>query len=228
MPLDRDYVQRVMHAWANRVNSGDTLITFNWDPLHEMILWNAQKWHYQDGYGFRVPSRAPEALSSVLTLKLHGSCNWALRHRGDRHPSIEYIAELFPGASDGDTDMPLGASADHGESLILPSYLKAPTQTPSLHTVWAQAADVLRHAENVIVLGYSLPLADVPTRAMVSLALNHNKNLGTIRVVLGYPQDESTLGAYERWEDFCAVVSKGVERVYKTFEDFVLGDSSES
>ena len=124
--------------------------------------------------------------------------------------------------------MPLDASADYGESLILPSYLKDPTQTPSLHTVWAQAADVLRHAHKVIVLGYSLPLGDTPTRTMMSLSLTQNKNLGTIKVVLGDLQDESTWGAYERWEDFCAVVGKGVERVYKTFEDFVLGESLRS
>ena len=220
LTLDRDYVRDVIWGWAEQVSPGDTIVTFNWDPLHEMILWRSHKWHYRDGYGLKV-DRTPEVQSSVLILKLHGSCNWALRHPNDPKPCVEYVPDLFTEAGNNcETNLPLGASADHGESLVLPSYLKDPTQKPALLPVWEKAACTLQSAESVIALGYSLPTADIPTRTMMTLALKRNSRLDALKVVLGCDRGAA---AYARWADFCAAVGKRVQPVYKTFEDFVLG-----
>src|SRR5881227_510145 len=40
----------VLQKWTGLLHDGDTLITFNWDVLHESALWRAGKWHYADGY----------------------------------------------------------------------------------------------------------------------------------------------------------------------------------
>ncbi|MGH7350959.1 MAG: hypothetical protein ACREJJ_01145, partial [Candidatus Methylomirabilales bacterium] len=80
------------------------------------------------------------------------------------------------------------------------------------------AAYALQSAAKVIVLGYSLPPADAPTRTMMSIALKRNNKLDTVKVVLG-----SDWAAFTRWADFSTAVGKRLEPVYTTFEDFTLG-----
>jgi hypothetical protein len=47
-----DPAAMVLDKWASRLHEGDTIVTFNWDLLHEAALWRREKWHYADGYGF--------------------------------------------------------------------------------------------------------------------------------------------------------------------------------
>jgi hypothetical protein len=70
-------------AWVEHLNPGDTLITFNWDLLQEILLRKAEKWFYEDGYGLQTTPEKPLNPTPITILKLHGSCNWALRHRDD-------------------------------------------------------------------------------------------------------------------------------------------------
>src|SRR5216683_1122216 len=49
--LDRELVLSALKNWTELLKPGDTIITFNWDILHESALW-PRKWHYDDGYGF--------------------------------------------------------------------------------------------------------------------------------------------------------------------------------
>ncbi len=217
--LYRDHVRKVIDAWAARLVPGDTIITFNWDLLHEMILSDFNKWNYHDGYGFHDPG-VTVPRSQTLILKLHGSCNWAPRNSQDPKPFVQYAAQFFPSLSGLDLDesgLPLGVGADHGEALILPSYLKSPADHTVLLHIWARAAQALRDAAKVTVLGYSLPPADGPTRTMVSLALQDNKYLDAVEVVVG-GDDE----AHKRWIDFCNVSGKHTKCFAQTFEEFVL------
>ena len=93
-PLNRRKFLDVIQAWANLVNGGDTIITFNWDLLHEMILFKSEKWDHGKGYGFQFrPARAIQ--SRVIVLKLHGACNWALRST-DEKPFVDYADQFFP------------------------------------------------------------------------------------------------------------------------------------
>ena len=45
-------VRKVSEAWARLVRPGDVIITFNWDILHEVILWPSGLWSYRDGYRY--------------------------------------------------------------------------------------------------------------------------------------------------------------------------------
>ncbi|HYA01591.1 MAG TPA: hypothetical protein VEI04_00575 [Syntrophobacteria bacterium] len=73
-------------AWTDLVSPGDILITFNWDLVSEVLLCRANKWSYRDGYGIRIALSGLSGESPVKILKLHGSCNWALRDPED--PSL--------------------------------------------------------------------------------------------------------------------------------------------
>jgi hypothetical protein len=211
----------VMDAWAKILNEGDVIVTFNWDLVHEMILAKAGKWWYATGYGFTV-SEPQKSQSPVTILKLHGSCNWSMRHPRDPNPHLEYVEEFFNGDCpwvDLDSTSRLETSADYGYSLIQPSYLKDPSGKPALLPIWAQAANAITTAKKVTVLGYSLPLADSPTRTLLSSALSRNQSLKELEIVLG---DTAEDPGYRHWRDFCSSVGKIARPTYKTFEKFVL------
>lgn len=214
-------LQKVMKAWAEQIRPRDVLITFNWDVLHEMILWKARKWDWQGGYGFYVGQDLQD-WSAVKILKLHGSCNWSLRGGKDSMLRLDYTDLYFRKCGEVNHEempVPLGSSSDFGDSLVLPSYLKAPWERPVLLPIWQQASEAIKTAEKVIVIGYSLPAADTPTRTMLSLALKHNESLRTVSVVL--PKPDSKDDAHAQWRDFCFSVGKSVQPICKTFEDYV-------
>ncbi len=204
-------------AWTARVDPGDTLITFNWDVLQEILLWKAKKWSYEDGYGIQTTPEKPLNPSLTTVLKLHGSCNWALSHQQDQSPRID-DADVFFGALKHDMQEPprLGSTSDYGTSLIVPSYLKDPSQINILRSVWKTAAYVLRKAETLVVLGYSLPNADVHAQNLFSEMVDYNKTLKSITLVLGR-DDES----YSRWEALFGDYRKACKRVRLKFEEFV-------
>jgi hypothetical protein len=216
-------LQKVMKAWAERVCPGDIVVTFNWDVLHEMILWKARKWDWRDGYGFSV-GHDPKNWSAVKILKLHGSCNWSLQGQKDSTLNLDHTDFYFQTCGEVNAEeisIPLGSSSDFGHSLIVPSYLKAPWEKPVLLSIWQQASEAIKTAEKIIVIGYSLPPADAPTRTMLSLALKHNESLRTVSVVL--PNPDSKDDAHARWRDFCSSVGKSVQPIDKKFEEYVLG-----
>jgi hypothetical protein len=121
----RDPAIVVLDKWASRVHEGDTIVTFNWDLLHEAALWRREKWHYADGYGFVCGDAPSGCRSGVKVLKLHGSVNWGQRDEQDCEPAIEYKADFFHSACDGDGIYLRGAGQwNEGRYLIIPSYLK--------------------------------------------------------------------------------------------------------
>lgn len=214
---DSDIVMDVIHAWTNRVQPGDSIITFNWDVLNEMMLWKGGKWHYHDGYGAILNTEAQEA-SAVRILKLHGSINWALR--GDQIYLDDRSSHFFGGIPDM---LPVGATSYYGESLIIPSYLKNPRREgQGLDEIWTGAENALKHATQVIVIGYSLPYADYHAREMIARSLSQNNNVASIQVVLVYDQN-----AFERWEELGSKVGKHIQRIARTFQDFITGKCSE-
>jgi len=97
-----DATARVLDRWASQLREGDTIVTFNWDLLHEAALWRQEKWHYADGYGFTSCDATSGGRSVVKTLKLHGSVNWGQRDEQDCEPAIEYKAQFFRGAREED------------------------------------------------------------------------------------------------------------------------------
>ena len=120
-----DVRNRVLEAWAQRFEEGDTILTFNWDILHEAALWRAKKWHYADGYGFPCSDAPRQSRSSVRVLKLHGSVNWAQGEAQDCTPAIEHKADFFVGGRDAHEIYLTGAGTwNEGRHLIIPTYLK--------------------------------------------------------------------------------------------------------
>lgn len=211
-------IEKVLKDWATVPVAGDTLITFNWDLLHEYALWTAKKWHYADGYGFPCED-APKGIHSPVTiLKLHGSVNWAQRDEMDVCPSIEHKADFFPfSIDDHDIYMKAAGQWNEGRNLITPSYLKDLTSNRLLLTLWNQAYDALSAATGVTVIGFQLHPADAPARQLIGSALLRNKNVSTVLVVS--PSDGT-----DNWDSFCLSIGKIRKKIRMKFEDWVTGE----
>lgn len=161
------------------IQDDDVIITFNYDTLAERFLLGFGKWCPGDGYGFR-PNLERESLrasiskptSTVKILKLHGSVGW---HSGGYFPRDEVTLtnSLLVGFGLMDDT---GSNWDDASNpaLLAPSFVKT-FKHMELYNLWSQAAQALRDAEDVVIIGYSLPEADGAAVALVTGALRHRK-----------------------------------------------------
>lgn len=221
------------------VRAGDVIITFNYDVSLERELRAAKKWEIRDGYGFQI--ELPDLpRSPVKILKLHGSTNWidslfggarggdigafdpAVGALGIRPVIVpkEFESLGYPSARDPRFK---GGGADRSGSLVLPSrkkkyYLATSVNHRERETfwdmLWGQAEAALGQADEITVIGYSLPAADGRARKLVlkgsnrnaALAIccgSQNKRLNDEFALEGFPRDTIST-SFERFEDFLA------------------------
>lgn len=145
-----------------------TVITFNYDLLLEQIL---------DDIGLRFDHGAPGTIEfddddrrrrlrrsgpHLQVLKLHGSANWGVcrgcRKAGEYVDLVVSFEKPYPAVRRktcpwcGDRFL---------ESGIIPPILGKAGESRHMEPVWLSARKALRRARQVVVIGYSLPVADV-------------------------------------------------------------------
>lgn len=192
-------------------------VTFNYDLSIERSLQAAGLWHVNDGYGFRL---APQGASSpVRVLKLHGSTNWrgllfgggtgfltAGNSLGQRpvlcsRPDFEYLG--FPDFID-----PLVGqlpSAVTITAMIMPILKKAFFKETTFgqewqafwDMLWGQAGKALDAADEIVLIGYSMPEANERTRAL--LLDNPNKGARVTICAHFFLKECSATGALLRY-----------------------------
>jgi hypothetical protein len=150
------------------------VLTFNYDAALDWAI--TREWLMRGGrskavfYGLEGGSAPPE---SITLLKLHGSVNWfACDGAGthDEHVAEWPISEALQHANqsrgvhawDVLYSMDFSAFKDHSVSapLIVPPTWSKGEYYRQLGKVWSHAAQELGEAENIIVIGYSLPRSD--------------------------------------------------------------------
>ncbi len=132
----------------------------------------------------------------VTVLKLHGSLNWVVRTRNQdpavstlfprRDPTIMLTRRRFPKDS-----VHLHMGAGRGRKrwylwpiIVPPIYEKSRiTGMPALLTMWERARDAISTAERVVLVGYSLPEADVGAVQMMRRAFLTNNHLNVVDCV---------------------------------------------
>ena len=172
-----------LKQFGRKLSPGDVVVTFNFDSCLERVLLEQGDWSPQDGYGFtrefrRSPTDASPVSfcpSRVKVLHLHGSVGWC-RDRTtspdgkgyfdvDWDDAIWLGPELFQGfgidAVDAPRSVPSGTLRESMDLIIYPSFVKNYARGRVFADLWRQAADALKAAEGVTVIGYSLPGADV-------------------------------------------------------------------
>ena len=183
------------------IRSDDTVITFNYDDSLERELTRAGKWDVSRGYGFALGTG--EKSSSVLVVKPHGSINWLASLFGGRtsgaaqvdagmtigHQPVIHKADLeFLGYKDFEGHVYPGGGAL--VSLILPGHIKEFFYRTSLgdewkfffDSLWAQAETSLKHADKLVICGYSM--LPVDKRACDMILTGPRKNI-EVEIICG-------------------------------------------
>jgi hypothetical protein len=166
---------------ARVLRQGDVVITFNYDLGVERALRAAEMWNIRTGYGFSIEGGEP---SPVEVLKLHGSTNWRAllfggmtgffagggNSLGNRpvlffRPDFEYLGYF-------DFVDPRCARLESAASLpamIMPALPKTFhfATTYGEDGLWWRGERAIENADEVAVIGYSLPIADERARAML-------------------------------------------------------------
>jgi hypothetical protein len=197
-----------------------SFLTFNYDVCLDYALYF---YGFQPDYclnGGPIPGKTP-------LLKLHGSINWGIT--GEERIAAWSLADVhFQRAFMGDMKHVL---FDLGSKLGVPKYpaekLKGPPVIvpPSwnknsyhgqLSSVWAQAARAFGTAENIFVVGYSLPVTDSFFRYLYALGSEGKARIKNFVVV--NPDTTSE-------QRFRELIGRGIENRYsfipRTFENAV-------
>lgn len=174
-PRNSDKYRKFFNSY---VQDQDVIITFNYDTLAERFLLESGKWGPVDGYGFK-PNLEPELrasiskpASTVKILKLHGSVGWL---SGGHLPKnkITLSNRLLEGF-----DLVALTNRDRDDLsnpvMLAPSFVKM-FEHPEFYELWSKASQALCIAEDVVVIGYSLPEADGAAVALVAGALRDRK-----------------------------------------------------
>ena len=150
-----------------RLKSGCTVITFNYDMVIEESFAKANLWNPRDGFGLKVSGISHEwskrwyekdlgnrkARSRVTLLKLHGSLGWVqYANHQIRIKNRPYVVRK------GITD----------KISILPPGWNKPIDKNPYRELWRKARLKLESCKSLLILGYSLPETDLLARALFS------------------------------------------------------------
>ncbi len=210
---DINRFREVSERWAKLINPGDVILTFNWDILHEIVLWRSGLWGYKDGYGFLCGEQGlRDDPTKVLMLKLHGSVSWVQEDPSDPIMEIANVADFFIGADRNSRSHFSQAQTDSGRKLVLPTYLKDISSNTVLLDLWTRAHQFIAQAKELLVVGYSLNPVDHPARLLFGTALSENTPLPRVTVV----SPDTTA-----WGSFLKQLKKEVVPIRKKFEEWV-------
>ena len=161
--------QELLETFGRKFVSPDTtIITFNYDLVIDQYLFHNHVWFPHDGYGFeaRVPPTTVDdgITSEIKLLKLHGSLNWKKDYFMGSFDFSWWDDEgriFFPNYIDNLKPPLVVYQGSHGgaQAWMLPSWIKQ-VEIKEYMNVWQQAAFALDRADEVILVGYSLPEQD--------------------------------------------------------------------
>lgn len=178
-------------AIAGRLYVGDVVISLNYDCVMDEALSTHAGFRFdpeRGGYGIPVASGAARwrrsgkgkrAQGSIELLKLHGSLNW----RGPAVP-LHLRADPYQPVANG---------------VIAPPLTNKPVTSSPLDEVWRRARTIVGRMRRLVLVGYSMPLADGLVRAL--LATDLSSYLEDILIV------DPSEGTLERHADFFARVA---------------------
>lgn len=216
------------------LKAGDTVINFNYDLLVDDGLFKTKKWNpyvglenSRCGYGFGVSSllqgfkKKPlkeknMSVSEIKYFKLHGSINW-VKVYGE---NIEINWGLFnpEGISRG------GNHGQRDNFIITPSFLKTFEEMP-IKMIWKYAQKSLSEAEEIYIIGYSFPKADILAR---QLLMHVNESLKKIIVI---DPLTDTYSKADKREDIISMLSwttdshfwaNKIKIIEEQFKDYVM------
>jgi len=159
-------------ALVKLINSGDTIINFNYDCLiDDALLHFCPYWHPVTGHGFKFddifggahPKKAKIVPSQVLLLKPHGSVTFRYKVTNDKATLIRLI-----GLTKGIQPLPMPMIDGWEPFIVAPSTSKL-GHSGYMKNVLSLAKRKIQRAKNVIVIGYSFPRNDIHIRRVIKV-----------------------------------------------------------
>jgi hypothetical protein len=204
----------LLRRFGERVLPGDAVVTFNYDASLERVLLEQGKWNPCDRYGLgtirlvargSAAQRLPSASSAVPVFHLHGSFGWytnfspSSASRTRISLSTDFLDGLDIGAEDVTwKNNDASSNPSHVDPIVIyPSFFKDYDdwkQYGAIPELWRLAADALRAADHIYVVGYSLPPGDSAAltflvtncdRKRVTIINNHKSTCIRLRQLLG-------------------------------------------
>lgn len=146
------------------------ILTFNYDIcIDRAVLCSG----FKIDYGLSEPK---EEYNSIPILKLHGSLNWSssrndneiipwyLEDYHNSHQSISLLSTEFCALPIGSQLTEMNNNTTYktvtGEPFIVPPTWNKQESHRNISKVWSRAASELSDAENIMVIGYSMPPTD--------------------------------------------------------------------
>lgn len=188
-----------------------SFITFNYDTCLELAL---DLLDLGIDYGLSEPFLDDLANSyqvRIPVLKLHGSMNWATCPKCEKIVPTEINPWRRAGRIallDQGRELPLhlgtriagnahrcGTPLDPLPFLVPPTWNKY-SSTGGLQEVWKRAAKELGSAENIVVVGYSLPVTDMFFKYLFALGIESGTHLERFILING-PDGASTVGRFQ-------------------------------
>lgn len=118
------------------------------------------------------PYRHTSSIDLQLNSQIHGlTLSYAKNFRANKHRC--------------------GAALEQLPFIVPPTWNKSSSTTPSLQNVWMRAAKALANAENIIVIGYSLPATDMFFKYLFALGINSDVHLERFIVINGPEAEKS-------------------------------------
>jgi hypothetical protein len=243
----RDYFDTIRSAPAplydgltRLLRPGDTVITFNYDLGIERALRSAGLWSIKSGYGFLIEN--DEQPSSVELLKLHGSTNWRGIYFGGRttgafvvnrnslgdRPVLYFRSDLdYLGYQDFVDPLCSGVkTAANSPAMILPALPKTfwsetsfgKEWKPFWDHLWCRAESAIEKADELVIIGYSLPAVD--QRARHTLLCTTNK---AVRLTICCHESSTGIEQEFRGQAFSSIATGT-----STFEGFLSAETARS
>lgn len=168
----------------DKLEEGDTIITFNYDVLIEHSFGRSPLWTPREGYGttvhgfqnewcrrwFKQRRISDQTRAQVKLLKLHGSVNWTLyKNRQVRLKDRPFVVRTRQHKTVFDK-----------VSILPPGWNKRIDRNP-YSQLWRKARLVLERCKTLAIIGYSLPETDLLAQALfaevIRLRLARNQYL---------------------------------------------------
>lgn len=194
-----------IHDFAMRQPTSRTFafLTFNYDLIADVALQTA-------GLGYTYALEGESGASrGIPLLKLHGSLHWGTCDKCNRIADVNFDQiDLFH--SDSNTvKLGIGSGLENfqhegcggrlqGPSIIVPPSWDKHRHHKAIDGVWRRAAEELRRAEDVILVGYSLPETDSFFRFLFGLGTDGPAHIRRILVINPDRDDE----VRKRFESF--------------------------